>query len=77
VWGLLRIVLLVVNALFFATLVYVVVAPGNIPRQWVDPFLYAWISDPFLYGLMTCLALNFVYLLLGLRQRADRSRQDK
>jgi hypothetical protein len=65
-WGVLRIILLVANGLFFATLFYVVAGTGgDIPRQWVDPFLHAFISDPFRYGLMTCFALNFVYLLLG------------
>ena len=66
-WGLLRIVLLVVNALFFATLVYVVAVTGGTSLlSGVDAFLfYAVNSNPFLYGLITCFALNFVYLLLG------------
>ena len=65
--GLLRIVLLVANALCFVTLLYVVAGTGwDILPQWVDALLfYALNSDPFLYGLMTCFALNFVYLLLG------------
>ena len=66
-WGLLRIVLLVANALFFATLVYVVAVTGGTSLlSGVDAFLfYAVNSNPFLYGLITCFALNFVYLLLG------------
>jgi hypothetical protein len=66
-WGLLRIVLLVANALFFATLLYVVAGAGGTSLlSGVDALLfYAVNSDPFLYGLMTCFALNFVYLLRG------------
>ena len=66
-WGLLRIVLLVANALFFATLLYVVAVTGGTSLlSGVDAFLfYAVNSNPFLYGLITCFALNFVYLLLG------------
>jgi hypothetical protein len=66
-WGRLRIVLLVANALFFATLLYVVAGAGwDIVPQRVNAFLfYALNSDPFLYGLITCFALNVVYLLLG------------
>ena len=68
-WGLLRIVLLVANALFFATLLYVVAVTGGTSLlSGVDAFLfYAVNSNPFLYGLITCFALNFVYLLLGNR----------
>ena len=66
-WGLLRIVLLVANALCFVTLLYVVAGAGGTSLlSGVDALLfYAVNSDPFLYGLMTCFALNFVYLLLG------------
>ena len=66
-WGLLRIVLLVANALCLVTLLYVVAGiGGDILPQWVDTFLsYALNWDPVLYGLMTCFALNIVYLLLG------------
>jgi hypothetical protein len=88
-WGLLRIILLIANAVFFATLVYIVVPDTN-PHEWSE-YLGA-------YGMITCFALNFVYLLLSkgsnwrifrliglwfdakeseLRQRADRSRQDE
>jgi hypothetical protein len=87
-WGLLRIILLIVTAGFFALAVYSVATKGGSH----DP---TWLA----YGVFTFLALNFIYLLLGnrpsnwrisrliglwidakeseLRQRADRSRQDK
>jgi hypothetical protein len=86
--GLLRIILLVATAGFFASLAYDVATKGG--RD--DP---TWLA----YGIFAFLALNFIYLLLGnrtsnwrifrliglwfdakeseLRQRADRSRQDK
>ena len=88
--GLLRIILLVGNAVLFAWLGYIVATD---PEPATDPqFLLA-------CGVLTFLALNFVYVLLAnrpfnwralrliglwfdakkseLRQRADRSRQDK
>jgi hypothetical protein len=89
-WGRLRIILLVGNAVLFAWLGYIVATD---PEPATDPqFLLA-------CGVLTFLALNFVYVLLAnqplnwralrliglwfdakkseLRQRADRSRQDK
>ena len=85
-WGLLRIILLVGNAVLFAWLAYIVATD---PEPATDPqFVLA-------CGVLTILALNFFYILLAnrplnwrffrliglwfdeLRKRADRSRQDK
>jgi hypothetical protein len=91
-WGLLRIILLIGNALLLAWIGYLFFTASHTSTKWWE-YLFA-------YGLMTCLALNFVYLLLRegkganwrilrliglwfdakeseLRQRADQSRRDK
>ena len=89
-WGLLRIILLVGNALIFAWLAYLFATNIGLPK---DP--QSWFG----LGVLICSALNVLYLLLAnrtpnwrifrlislwfdakeseLRQRADRSRQDK
>jgi len=54
-WALLRIVLLVANAVFFAWASYIIVTTKGTVR----PIEYA-----FGYGIVTCLALNFAYLLI-------------
>ena len=87
-WGILRIILLIANAVFFAWLGYIVATD---PEPATDPqFVLA-------CGVLTLLALNFFYVLhrpfnwralhlIGLwfdakkselRQRVDRSRRDK
>jgi len=89
-WGLLRIILLIGNAVFLAWLAYrIATIPAPSTR---DPqFWLGW-------GIVICLALNFVYLLLNkdpnwrvfrlidlwfdakeseLRQRANQSRKDE
>ena len=86
-WGILRIILLIANAVFFAWLGYIVATD---PEPATDPqFVLA-------CGVLTLLALNFFYVLLAnrplnwrvfrlwfdakvseLRQRVDRSRRDK
>jgi hypothetical protein len=86
-WGLLRIILLVVNAVFFARIGYLCITNPPVEGD-VEGYLLV-------YGLLVVLAFNFVYLSKGsnwriprliglwfdakksvLRQRADRSRQD-
>ena len=84
-WGILRIILLITNAVLFAWLGYIVVTD---PEPATDPqFVLA-------CGVLIVLALNFFYVLLAnrplnwrvfrlwfdakvseLRQRVDRSRQ--
>jgi hypothetical protein len=55
-WGILRIILLVANAVFFAWLGYIVATD---PEPATDPqFVLA-------CGVLTLLALNFFYVLLG------------
>jgi hypothetical protein len=89
-WGILRIILLIANAVFFAWLGYIVATD---PEPATDAqFLLA-------CGVLILLALNFFYVLLAnrpfnwralrliglwfdakvseLRRRADQSRQDK
>jgi hypothetical protein len=82
-WGLLRIILVIGNAVFFVWLGYIVATD---PEPATDAqFVLA-------CGVLTLLALNFFYLLLAnrpsnwralrfwfgeLRRRADQSRQDK
>ena len=88
-WGILRIVLLIGNVLFLASIAYVISTEGVGREEDRLPG----------YGLLIFLALNFVYLSLGnqlfnwrasrlidlwfdakeneLRQRADRFRPDK
>ena len=56
-WGILRIILLVGNAVFFAWLAYIMATvPGSAPD---DPT--AWLG----YGIFAFMVLNFFYLLLG------------
>jgi hypothetical protein len=64
-WGLLRIILLVGNAGYFASWVYIAITQSHAPSlDWWDLFFY---------GLMTCLALNVVYLWLFMDWRVFRS----
>ena len=59
-WGLLRIVLMIANAVVFARLAYVIATVTSVFGP--SPL---WLG----YGILFCLALNFAYLLLNNQAR--------